>query len=55
MLSCLWDGDIKDLLMLTEKSNPFSGSSRFPLLLFFTICPMSYNCKYNALSVLLNK
>ena len=46
-------------LLLIEKSSPFSGSSRFSLLLsecFFTICLMLYNLNNkNVLSVSLNK
>ena len=41
-----------------KKVAPCSGGRGFPLLLSewsFTICSMSYNCKYNVLSTLINK
>ena len=47
----LWDVHIiyiiKDPWLLIEKSSPYGGSSRFPLLLseWSFICPMPYNCK----------
>ena len=49
---------IKDTMLLIGKSSPCSGSSGFPLSLSewsFTICPTSYNRKYNVLSATLNK
>ena len=48
---------IKEPLLLIGKSSPCGGSG-FPLSLSewsFTICLMSYNRKYNVLSVSLNK
>ena len=48
---------IKETLLLIEKSSLYSGSG-FPLSLSewsFTICPTSYNRKYNVLSASLNK
>ena len=48
---------IKEPLVLIGKHSP-CGGSRFPLSLSewsFTICLMPYNCKYNVLSVSLNK
>ena len=48
---------IKELLMLIGKNSP-CGGSRLPLSLFewsFTICPLTYNRKYNVLSASLNK
>ena len=49
---------IKEPLLLTGKSSPCSGASRFALSLSewsFTIYMMPYNCKDNVLCVLLNK
>ena len=49
---------IKDHLLLIEKGNPWSGSSKFHLLLSewsFTIYPMLCNHKLKVLSVLFNK
>ena len=46
------------LLLLIRKSSPWSGGSRFFLLLSkwtITICPMPYIDKYNVLSASLNK
>ena len=46
---------LKDSLLLSEKNNPCSGGTRFPLSVFewsLTIYPMPYNRKYKCVEFL---